>query len=401
MKVGGINSINTPIKREQKASPTFHGKGDFNQLGDQIAKFQKWIPRTLAYIGQNDGEILNTVVTAVGTAGVAPIFIALNPFSKEDKETKYYTAGRQPISAVTALVMQLSVNTLFNNWMSAIASTGLLKRADLSAMPDKKYLKRIIKLEHPEYNKDQITAEIIKRQTIAERTAISKLRNSLKDTNIQTSELICKDLLDVAEKQLTNEYKTANSEKIAGLKGKKLQKHLKENIPQEKIQERAIQNLEKDLELKAKTKFEVRELAKKFTNIDEAIKSITEKLTSSPEEKDILNNILDRLDTVKTYEEKNNLKSFSSIKNIGESYEEILHNVKVKQMVKSRTADAKIVLSKYRNQLGIIVSLVTLPISCGMLNWLYPRIMEDVMPSIRKWIHRNDNCEMTKEVKNG
>lgn len=401
MKVGGISSVNTQIKRDYKPSPNFQGKGDFNQIGEQISKFQKWLPRTLAYIGQNDGEILNTIVTAVGTAAIAPVFIAFNPFSKEDKETKCYTAGRQPISAVTALVMQLSVNTLFNNWMSAIASTGLLKRADLSAMPDKKYLKRIIKLEHPEYNKDQITAEIFKRQTIAERTAISKLRETLKDSKINTSELICKDLLDIAEKQLTGEYKKANKDKLSGLKPKELKKHLKENIPLEKIQKRAIENLEKELELKAKTKFEVRELAKKFTNIDEAIKSIKEKTASSPREQEILNSILDRLDTIKTYEEKNKLKSFSSIKNIGQTYEEILHNVKIKQMVKSRTADAKIVLSKFRNQLGIIVSLVTLPISCGMLNWLYPRIMEDVMPSIRKWIHKNDNCEMTKEVKNG
>lgn len=401
MKVSGINSTNTPIKLENKANPSFQGKGDFNQIGEQISKFQKWLPRTLAYIGQNDGEILNTVVTAVGTAAVAPVFIAYNPISKEDKETRFYTAGRQPISAITALVMQLSVNTLFNNWMSTIASTGLLKRADLSAMPDKKYLKRIIKLEHPEYTKDQLTAEIIKRQTLAERKAVANLRATLKDSKINNSELLCKDLLDIAENQLTTEYKTANPDKIKGLKNKELKKLLKENIPQEKIKERALQNLEKELELKAKTKFEVRELAKQFTNIDEAIKHISEKTANTPREQEIFNSILDRLDTIKTYEEKNKLKPFSSIKNIGQTYDEILHNVKIKQMVKSKTADAKIVLGKYRNQLGIIVSLVTLPISCGMLNWLYPRIMEDVMPSIRKWIHRHDNPELAKEVKNG
>ena len=90
------------------------------------------------------------------------------------------------------------------------------------------------------------------------------------------------------------------------------------------------------------------------------------------------------------------------MKNIGKTYEEVLHNVKIKQFLRSKTSDAQKVLGKYKNQLGIIVSLVTLPISCGMLNWLYPRIMEDVMPTITCWIHRHDKVvEAKKEVNNG
>jgi hypothetical protein len=34
--------------------------------------------------------------------------------------------------------------------------------------------------------------------------------------------------------------------------------------------------------------------------------------------------------------------------------------------------------------------MLTLPISCGILNWAYPRVMEKVMPKLQPWIHRNN-----------
>ena len=39
-------------------------------------------------LGANNGENLNNIVTAVGTAGVAPIFIRFNPLSDEDPKVK-------------------------------------------------------------------------------------------------------------------------------------------------------------------------------------------------------------------------------------------------------------------------------------------------------------------------
>ena len=33
-------------------------------------------------------------------------------------------------------------------------------------------------------------------------------------------------------------------------------------------------------------------------------------------------------------------------------------------------------------QVGLVVTLLTLPITCGILNWAYPRIMEKIMPDM-------------------
>ena len=103
MKVYQVSNIpNSQSVGDQIDSPQFKGKSDWSKLGKDVSKKSKFIPKALTYLGQNDGEILNTVVTAVGTSVVAPIFIAGNPLSKEDKETKWYSAMRQPISAVIA-----------------------------------------------------------------------------------------------------------------------------------------------------------------------------------------------------------------------------------------------------------------------------------------------------------
>lgn len=66
------------------------------------------------------GEIGGILITALGTGLVAPIFIGFNPFVKapknatpeqkeENKNTKLYTAMRQPISAALAIIFQASV----------------------------------------------------------------------------------------------------------------------------------------------------------------------------------------------------------------------------------------------------------------------------------------------------
>lgn len=388
MKVG-LFTAKTPNVHSE---PNFQKRGGLNALSEEVSKKSGWIPRTLTYLGQNDGEILNTLVTAVGTAVIAPIFIAGNPLSKEDAETKWYTAMRQPISAVIALIMQLWVNKEFNNFMDKGGSTGQFGAAyDLSAMPKSKYLQRIIKLEHPEYTKEQVSAEISKRQMLAERRRIAELRQEYKGKNIETSELVSKDIFDEAKKQLTKEFKDAHKNELSGSNTTEMNEFLEKHLSKEKINARALENIEKTVEFEAKAKFKIRELAKQFSDIDSAIKHLNELTPANANEKDIINNVLNRLETIKIFEESKGMQAFSSVKDLGKNYEEVLHNVKVKHLLKARTSNAAKALSSANKWLGIVVSLVTLPFSCGALNWAYPRVMEKIMPTITKWIHRNDS----------
>ena len=392
MKVHRLSNIpNTQSNAEIKGSPKFKGKSDWSKVGKEVAKKSKFMPKALTYLGQNDGEILNTVVTAVGTSVVAPIFIIGNPISKEDKETKWYSAMRQPISAVIALVFQLYVNNVFNDWMARSASTGRFgERFDLSAMPKAKYLKKIIELEHPDWDSKMVQAEIDKRQAFAQRKAVGEMRIALKDKSVEIKELISADSLNDARKDISEEIEKQYKDELAGKSKKAREKFIESKITNEMLEERAIKDITASVEAEAKSKFKIRELENKFKSVDEAIKHMTELKPANKAEKKFIDSVLERLDTIKIYEQSKGAEAFSSVKDLGKTYEKVLHNVKIKRLVKARTADAAKSFSQANKWAGIFVSLVTLPFSCGLLNWAYPRVMEKIMPKLQPWIHRNN-----------
>lgn len=79
------------------------------------------------------GEIGGILITALGTGLVAPIFIGFNPFVKapknatpeqkeENKNTKLYTAMRQPISAVLAIIFQASVQKYIDKGLDFVVN---------------------------------------------------------------------------------------------------------------------------------------------------------------------------------------------------------------------------------------------------------------------------------------
>ena len=116
MKVSSIKN-NVYQKQSFDTPPTFKGKGLDPDIINYLNKKGGRFGRFLNYVGENQGEALNIIVTAVGTAIICPLFIAFNPFSKEDDKTKQYSEWRQPISAVIALVTQLTITKWFNDWI--------------------------------------------------------------------------------------------------------------------------------------------------------------------------------------------------------------------------------------------------------------------------------------------
>ena len=419
MKVDSVNNFKS--ERQSLTTPQFKGKGMDPEIWNHITQNSGKVSRFFNYVGENQGEALNIIVTAVGTAIICPLFIAFNPFSKEDEKTKQYSAWRQPISAVIALVTQLTITKWFNDWINKAASTstkdgkaGLCSRADLRACPTERHLKRIIKLEHPEYDKKQIAAEVKKRQVDAEKDEISRLRKSMKDKPIEYKELICQDYIDEAKKNFFKEFKTVNKDEIEKKFGKpldeiwslKLNKHLDKMLEdkaksmgkdvQTLLNETAEKLVERDVTEETVVKKTIRFLIDKKASVTKAIETCTpeniaqiikeqgleSKFPDGIKADDIAKNIHDKLEHIKEYETEKQLKDFKSVKNLGTTYEEILHNVKIKRLVKSNISDAKRVFKTMNTQMGLVVTLATLPFTCGFLNWCYPRIMEKIMPEM-------------------
>lgn len=120
---GAFSSVVSTVAR--KVAPKGATTAAKSVTGDIINNLPR-LPRLLAKLKQHDGETLNILTTAVGTAFVAPLFIAFNPLSKEDKDTKIYSAMRQPISAVLAVGTQIGTAVGFNKWVANLAKNGKL-----------------------------------------------------------------------------------------------------------------------------------------------------------------------------------------------------------------------------------------------------------------------------------
>lgn len=94
-----------------------------------------------------EGELENQIINNIFTATLAPVMIALNPFSKKPKEDREYLAWRQPLSAVIALLGGMPATIIINKHFSQLGNEGYFKSLDMRISPDKIYLKDRFKNE--------------------------------------------------------------------------------------------------------------------------------------------------------------------------------------------------------------------------------------------------------------
>ncbi len=150
MKIDGIQKIELALntgKPFAKATSTTGRKTVPNTLSANQVSFGgiispkakttvlRWIATISEKSAEFAGENWNIIITALGTGIVAPLMIAKNPLAKDnDKESKYYMALRQPISAILAVVAQLGTCIGIGRYIQNMAQNGELKNFDLTVL---------------------------------------------------------------------------------------------------------------------------------------------------------------------------------------------------------------------------------------------------------------------------
>ena len=131
----GYTGIKPSAKRQQNRAvqPNFTGAtSDLEKLIRESVPNRKALDlmKKWEYL---KGEMGGILITALGTGLVAPIFIGYNPFvkppknatpeeKKENENTKLYTAMRQPISAVLAIIFQASVLKYIDKGLDSVVN---------------------------------------------------------------------------------------------------------------------------------------------------------------------------------------------------------------------------------------------------------------------------------------
>jgi len=169
-----VDAIKSAVNEAENGKTSFGRHISVSSIAAGIDKFMPQSIKQMQKVSDSLGEVSTTLINAAGTGIIAPIFIKYNPLSKSDQDTKTYSAWRQPVSAVLAIVSQLGAIIPFNKAMNNGFNAGMLSdQYNMSAFQDKKYIERQVKKNNPKLPKDQI-AEKVERIVKEQETALLK-----------------------------------------------------------------------------------------------------------------------------------------------------------------------------------------------------------------------------------
>ena len=423
------------------------------------------------------GESGGILITAIGTGAVAPWFIAYNPFvkakpgatqeeKKELQNTKTYTAMRQPISAVLAIMIQLGLLTPIDRGMDALINKeefaknfrpdldhsqlntksfierkvkkamkeeGIKKPSKLSIFKDgwKKYKEnsnkyettlkdRIKNAQESQLNdvarKFRNSGEIKVASGHIEHSAVANMVNKQIEEYISDAQALKisekglefyskrADVLINNEKYLKELFKDAPKDgaslktflegKLATEKNADIKEILKEIIdkPEDLRAHRIertfsrIKNIKDTCRGKYSKENYLKALQDRNSELDKIIKELSEQKIKDTGKatKDTIKNTIEKLAKICSYDKKNSL--LDTILHDTDTFHEKAEDASKKIFKDVAKRYKKFMENSYKsfNQpLKVLIGvLITLPITCNLLNWVYPRFMELFFPKL-------------------
>jgi len=478
MKVNSIQpnySSKSNVPKKKQAQVQFKGR-----IGDMITdslkhkNVLKWM-KNLEWLKGETGGIL---LTAIGTGCVAPWFIAFNPFvkapkgaSKEEKKevqnTKMYTAMRQIVSMVLAIIIQLGILIPIDKFLDSMINKkefakNFREDFDQSELNTKKFIESRVKEElkregqtKPSFwqrfklgskaYKEKVEAyeQLVKsRVETAQNDQIKKIAEKFRETgkiNVGSTHIKFSSVAELINSQIEDYIADAKSLQINEKGIEFYSKRAKTLMSNENHLREIFKNSPKDAGglktflnnlLSTESKPEIKELIKEIIELPDAelqssritrtlarIQKIKEAcggtyseqtyLEAMKKRNSALEEIINKLTSKKVSDvnaaTQESIQSLiEEIKNIckfdknNTFLNDILHdtdtfNHDAESLVKKIYKDIakkykKFVENQYKsfNQpLKVLIGVfITLPITCNLLNWIYPRFMEVCFPKL-------------------
>ncbi len=449
-----------PVYRISSQPDQTSFKGNISQsvIEKEINALNTPMLRGINKLKSNIGELQDICINALGTGLLAPIFIKYNPLSKTDEDTRTYSAWRQPVSAVLAVATQGTITIPFVKCINSMANTGWFdEECNMTPFKDKNYVEKMMKKLHPEMTKKQLTDkvnEFIENQDKElingikkENTVFYNFRNvpdpkkmdenKYKDLLRKTVDDMIKDEKEQLErcdktklpkrversefyrthydesKSLLEEMseKINNTEKVSDIKSylKNKYKALKAN----KANKHLLDIISETKDLANAGKSDMAEKVNKMLGHVEKYKGFTSREAVAEEvQKSIASRVTEHKDTIKFLEDVQ--KAITDGKTASEI--ETMFTQKVKQLKEAgkefRLADKvfseevasklKTITKKHiegvKRISTLVVALAMLPITCSLLNWIYPRFMDAVFPNLSNKKHGNEAKELVEKA---
>ncbi len=400
------------------------------------------------------GEVQNIIINALGTGLIAPIFIKYNPLSKTDEDTRTYSAWRQPVSAVLAVATQATITIPFNRAIKDMATNGWFGET-FNETPycgngaEKKFIDNLLNKNTILYNTSKFDKSTQLKEIDPERykKLLDETLNSLlakeeaehnrcngikKDLRIARSkyyqanpEASSKLLNEMSEILNSNssvkEIQKQLKDKIKELKANKADEELIKMAKEVKDRGAALQEnwISKFFGLFTKKKAgeatygdviiaSMKEKVNKMKGFAEMYKgmtaeqaeakaadSIANRLSEIDHAKNFLNNAKEKLkngataaDIEALFNKESEINKAFRLKDKKFSTEVLL---KFQELTKNN-------ISVFKQISGLIVSCAMLPITCSLLNYLYPIFMDTVFPNLSSKKHTNKSSELVQKA---
>jgi len=206
----------------------------------------KFLLKLSKYLGS---DTVNIIVNALGAA-YAGIFIAVNPVSNTDENTKKYAGLRYPLSAVIGAGVQAGVSIPFGKMLKHQANTGSLNDdIDLRFLNDKDFIEKnirkyytpdevekVIKERNPEVKSSKEIKKLVKKEyaRLAEEEYVTRMKNAVKNMLYEGTLVVTND--NAAFKEIAELIKNPNNEEARKLLEQKRQEVVK-RMPSDKFKE--------------------------------------------------------------------------------------------------------------------------------------------------------------------
>ena len=398
-------------------------------------------------LSDNMGEVQNIIINAFGTGLVAPIFIKWNPLSKTDEDTRTYSAWRQPVSAVLAVITQVGVTVPFNKMINRRSNSGFYDvEYNKSLFQDKDYIVKMLKKRYPYATKASIDAMAKNYMAEQKNSLIRMIKNdNIVMTDNHGKALPLKDekfrqlALSVIDKQLNYQNSELNKCKNITIPSK-IKRGEYYRTHQEEVR-KIFNDINAKLNNNENTKTiknYVKNLKKQYKNSDKELLKILEEILDrrGNNEADLkiaiadkLKGILYDIEQYKQYDSAEALKKGieqyetqkrinpieEAIKGLQEARKQITEKVKIGDVehyitevvgnnkehrlanfkLSNKIAEAlenmvKNNIKAHKQITGLIVSFLMLYVTCSLLNWIYPIFMDAVFPNLSNKKHPNE-----------
>lgn len=274
------------------------------------------------------GEAGGILINALGTGLVAPIFIAFNPLSDKDEDTKKYTALRQPVSAVLAILIQLGLTKPLTELYDKLCNKGELGKSlgfNQEKLHSESHWKRELKKAKVPVKEDAVV--------LHRKADVAKVANELMEKGyIEYSggrKLEGKNLIDSINSALEERIKKQD-EIIDDITPKKIEVKSKRAFvlvkPENKDKIRSLCDELKNVEDKPKAIEIIEDWIEKVAKNDDDLKEIADEFLRRDEVLDIRERAVNTIKKIGTFEQA--IKNSAILKKQSDELIKSLHEYK-------------------------------------------------------------------------